>query len=85
MSKFSCFVFGNPTNKTGTVGTTNSKPWTNHYDRPIRNTKPQSLYYTFVLEVHNCVAHFTSHSMLHEFGAEKPISSAKPAHLTFSK
>jgi hypothetical protein len=26
------------------------------------------------LEVHNYVAPFTSHSKLHEFGAEKPIS-----------
>ncbi len=52
---------------------------TNHYDRPIRNTKPQSIYYCF-LEVHNCVAHFTSQGKLREFGAEKPISSAKPAH-----
>jgi hypothetical protein len=32
------------------------------------------------LEVHNCVAPFTSHGKLHAFGAEKPISSAKPAH-----
>jgi hypothetical protein len=30
------------------------------------------------LEVHNCVAPFTSHGKLHEFGAEKPISRAKP-------
>jgi hypothetical protein len=26
------------------------------------------------LEVHNCVAPFTSHGKMHEFGAEKPIS-----------
>jgi hypothetical protein len=26
------------------------------------------------LDVHNCVATFTSHGKLHEFGAEKPIS-----------
>ncbi len=26
------------------------------------------------LEVHNCVAPFTSHGTVHEFGAEKPIS-----------
>jgi uncharacterized membrane protein len=26
---------------------------------------------------------FTSHGKLHEFGAEKPISSAKPAHFDF--
>jgi hypothetical protein len=34
--------------------------------------------------VHNYVAPFTSHSKLHEFGAEKPISWAKPAHFDFS-
>jgi hypothetical protein len=28
----------------------------------------------FILEVHKCVAPFTSHGKLHEFGAEKPIS-----------
>jgi hypothetical protein len=32
------------------------------------------------LEVHNCVAPFTSHGKVHEFGAEKPISWAKLAH-----
>jgi hypothetical protein len=37
----------------------------------------------FFLEVHNCVEPFTSHSKLHEFGAEKPISWAKPAHFHF--
>jgi hypothetical protein len=26
------------------------------------------------VQVHNCVVPFTSHSKLHEFGAEKPIS-----------
>jgi hypothetical protein len=31
-------------------------------------------------EVHNSVVPFTSHSKLHEFGAEKPISWAKRAH-----
>jgi hypothetical protein len=36
-----------------------------------------------VLEVHNCVGHFTSHGKLHEFGAEKQISWAKPAHFDF--
>jgi hypothetical protein len=35
------------------------------------------------LEVHNCVAPFTSHDKLHEFGAEKPISWAKAAHFDF--
>jgi hypothetical protein len=35
------------------------------------------------LEVHNCVAPFTSRGKLHEFGAEKPISCAKPTHFDF--
>jgi hypothetical protein len=35
------------------------------------------------LEVHNCVAAFTSQGKLHEFGAEKPISWAKSAHFEF--
>jgi hypothetical protein len=33
--------------------------------------------------VHNCVAPFSSQGKLHEFGGEKPISSAKPAHFNF--
>jgi len=37
-----------------------------------------------LLEVHNCVAPFTSHGKLHEFGAEKLISWAKPAQFDFS-
>ncbi len=42
------------------------------------------IYYTLsFLEVHNCVAHFTNHGKLHKFGAEKPISWAKPAHFDF--
>jgi hypothetical protein len=32
------------------------------------------IYYTLYLEVHNCVAPFTSPGKVHEFGAEKPIS-----------
>ncbi len=35
------------------------------------------------LEVHNCVAPFTSHDKLHAYGAEKPISWAKRAHFDF--
>jgi hypothetical protein len=35
------------------------------------------------LKVHNCVASFTGHSTLQEFGAEKPISWAKLAHFDF--
>jgi len=37
----------------------------------------------FFLEVHNCIAPFTRHGKLHELGAEKPISWAKPAHFDF--
>jgi hypothetical protein len=36
------------------------------------------------LEVRNSVVLFTSHGKLHEFGAEKPISSAKLTHFDFS-
>ncbi len=62
------------------MGTTNSKP-----HGPIRNIEPQSgpIYYTLFLEVHNCVVPFTSHGKLYVFGAEKPISWAKPAHFDF--
>ncbi len=37
----------------------------------------------YILEVHNCVVHFTNHGKLHEFGAEKPISAAKQAYFDF--
>ncbi len=66
-----CF-FGNPTNKIETdiyAGTTNSKP----LDKSkILSCRSNLLH--FFLEVHNCVAHFTSFRKLHEFGAKKPIS-----------
>jgi hypothetical protein len=43
-----------------------------HYDRPIKNTDPQSVQFiTLFLEVHNYVAPFTSLGKLHEFVAEK--------------
>jgi hypothetical protein len=65
------------------VETTNSKTtWTNHYDLPIRNTEPQSGLISFS-EVHNYVAPFAGYCKVHKFGAEKPISSAKPAHFDF--
>jgi len=90
MSKFSCFFFWQPHQLNCNwnciyEGTTSSKTtWTDHYDRQIRNTEPQScpIYYSF-LEVLNCVAPFTSHIKLHEFGAEKPISWAKLTHFDF--
>jgi hypothetical protein len=58
----------------------------NHLDQSIWSTNQKywaavrsNLLHSF-LEVHNCVVPFTSCGMLHEFGAEKPISWAKPAH-----
>ncbi len=91
MSKFSCFLFGNPTNKTVT-GTANT--WelliANHLDQSLWSTNQKywaavrsNLVHSF-LEVHNnCVAAFTSHGKVHEFGTEKLISWAKPAHFDF--
>jgi hypothetical protein len=37
-------------------------------------SRSQVQFITRFVEVHNCVATFTSHGKLHEFGAEKPIS-----------
>jgi hypothetical protein len=58
----------------------------NHLDQSLWSTNQKywaavrsNLYYSF-LEVYNCVAPFTRHGKLHEFGAEKQISWAKPAH-----
>jgi hypothetical protein len=53
----------------------------NHLDQPddwatnqiYWATVRSNLLHSF-LEVHNCVAPFTSHGKLQEFGAEKPIS-----------
>ncbi len=82
--------FGNPTNKTVT-GTAHT--WglliANHLDQSLWSTNEKywaavrsNLLHSF-LEVHSCVAPFTNHVKLHEFGAEKPISWAKPAHFDF--
>jgi hypothetical protein len=64
------------------VGTTNSKP-----PGPIIVIDQLEILSSnllhFFLEVHNCVAPFTSHVKLHKFGAEKPISWAKLAHIDF--
>jgi hypothetical protein len=90
MSKFSCFIFGNPTNKTVT-GT--AYTWelliANHLDQSLWSTNQKywaafrsNLVHSF-LEVHTCVATFTGHGKLHKFGAEKPISWAKRAHFDF--
>jgi hypothetical protein len=88
MSKFSCYFFGNPTDKTGTA-----HMWelliANHLDQLLwstnqnyRATVRSNLVHSF-LEVHSCVEPFTSHGKLHEFGAEKPIFWAKQAHFGF--
>jgi hypothetical protein len=90
LSKFSCFVFGNPNSKT-VPGT--AYIWglliANHLDQSLWSTNQKywaavrsNLLYS-LLEVQNCVASFTSHGKLHEFDAEKPISWAKPAHFDF--
>ncbi len=52
---------------------TNQKYWA-----PVRSNLLH-----FFLEVHNCVAALDQPGKLHEFGAEKPISWAKPAHFDF--
>jgi len=68
------------------MGTTNSKP---HgpiimIDQSEILSHSQVQFITlFFLEVHNYVAPFTSHGKLHEFGAEKLIFWAKPAHFDF--
>jgi hypothetical protein len=88
MSKFSCLFFW-PT------PSINLKPElyihgelliASHLDQSLWSTNQKywatvrcNLLHVF-REVHNCVAPFTSHSKLHEFGAGKPISWAKPAH-----
>jgi hypothetical protein len=61
----------------------------NHLDQSLWSTNPKywaavrsKFLYSF-LEVHNCVAPFTSHGKLHGFGANKSISWAKQAHFHF--
>jgi len=82
------FLLGNPTDKTVTAYT-----WklliANHLDQSLWSTNQKywaavssNLLHSF-LEVHNCVAPFTSRSKLHKFSAEKPISWAKPAYFDF--
>jgi len=62
----------------------------NHLDQSLSPTNHKywaavmyNLFYSFCWEVPKCVAPFSSHNKLHEFGAEKPISWAKPAHFEF--
>jgi hypothetical protein len=88
MSKFSCCFFVNPTNKTGSA-----YMWglliANHMDQSLWSTNQKcwaalrSNLLHYFLEIHNCVAPFTNHGKLHEFGAEKSISWAKLAHFHF--
>jgi hypothetical protein len=85
-----CFFWGNPTNKTVT-GT--AYTWelltAKHLDQSLWSTNQKysaavrSNLVQFFLELRNCVALFTSLSMLHEFGAEKLISWTEPAHFDF--
>jgi hypothetical protein len=81
------FFWGNPTNKTVT-GT--AYTWelliADHLDQSFWSTNQKyvksNLLHSF-LEVQNYVVSFTSLGKLHEFGAEKSISWAKPAHFDF--
>jgi hypothetical protein len=90
MSKFSCFVFGNPPIKLKLeLHIHGGLLIANHLDQSLWSTNEKNwaavrsnLLHSF-WEVHNCVVPFTSHGKLHEFGAEKPISWAKPAHFDF--
>ncbi len=86
------FVFFGATQPNKTVtGTANT--WelliANHLDQSLWSTNQKywaalrsNLLHSFS-EVQNSVAPFTSHGKLHESGAEKPISWAKPAHFDF--
>jgi hypothetical protein len=67
------------------MGTTNSKP-----PGPIITIDEskilscsQAQFITSFLEVHNCVAPFTSHGKLDEFGAEKSFPELNCHILTF--
>jgi hypothetical protein len=94
-SKIKCWsiavlFLGNPTNKTVTrTAYTCELLVANHLDQSLWSTNQKywdavrsNLLHSF-MEVHNCVATFTSHGELHEIGAEKPISWAKLAHFAF--
>jgi hypothetical protein len=81
---------GNPTNKT-VIGT--AYMWelliANNLDQSLWLTNQKywaaatsSLLHSF-LEVHNCVAPFTSHDKLHKFGAKKPFPELNQHILTF--
>ncbi len=84
------FFWGNPTTKTVT-GT--AYTWelliANHLDQSLWSTNQKywaavrsNVLHSF-LEMNNCAAPFTGHGKLYKFGAEKPISWAKPAQFDF--
>jgi len=84
------FFFCNPTNKTVT-GTAYMRDQliAKHLDQSLWSTNKiywaalrSKLLHSF-LEVHNCVAPFTSQGKVHEFGAKKRIFCAKPTHFDF--
>jgi hypothetical protein len=58
------------------MGTTNKKPPGPiiMIDQSEILSRSQVQFITLFFEVHNCVAPFTSHGKLHEFGAKKRIS-----------
>ncbi len=88
MSKFNCFLFWQtpPIKLKLELYLRGGLLIVNHLDQSFWTTNQK--YWTAVrsnlfdsfLEVHNCVAHFTRHDKLCEFGAEKPISWNKAAH-----
>jgi hypothetical protein len=91
MSKFSYYIFGNPTTKTVTgIAYTGKLLIANYldqpFDRPIRNTEPQSgpIYYT-LLEVHNCVVPFTSHASCTNLVQKNQFPELNGHILTFSQ
>jgi hypothetical protein len=78
MSKFSCFSFGNPTNKIETAytwGTTNSKPRGPivMFDELEILSLSQVQFITLIFGG-AVLCPFTSHGKVHEFGTKKPIS-----------
>jgi hypothetical protein len=81
MSKFSCFYLATPPIKLKVElhihdGVLIATPWTNHCDRPIRNTEPQSgaIYYTLFGMCTIVLYLLPATGKLHKFGAEKLIS-----------
>jgi len=89
MSKFSFFFLATPPIKVK-LHLRGRLLIANHLDQSLSSTNHKywasvrfNLLHSF-LEVNNCIATFTSHWKLHEFGAEKPISWAKLTHFDFS-